>query len=153
MNILFICRSNVCRSPLAEALLKKKFADNRLNGEVRSAGFESFHINELPDDNIVSLAASHGVEVSGRARLFTKGDFIRFDRIYAMDALGYNDAMEMAESGEEKEKVDYLMNVIVPGKNRIIPDPYHSGVTDCESLFTLLDEITDKLIEEIKASE
>ena len=153
MNVLFICRTNLCRSPLAEALLKKKYADYRLNGEVRSAGFESFHINELPDDQIVKLAAVHGVEVAGRARLFTKNDFIRFDRIYAMDALAYNDVIELAESTEEKEKVDYLMNVLIPGKNRIIPDPGQSGMTDCESLYSLLDEITDKLIEEIKSSE
>ncbi len=153
MNILFVCRSNVCRSPLAEALLKKKYADNRLNGEVGSAGFESFNINEPPNDQAKLLAKFHGIQLSAKARLFTKDDFVRFDKIFAMDALSHNDAMEMAANAEQKDKIDYLMNVIAPGKNKVIPNPMNSGMANCEPLYELLDKITDKLILDIKASE
>lgn len=150
MNILFVCTGNLCRSPLAEGILKKKFCDHRINGEIDSAGFESFNINEPPHAKAIATGKKNGIEVTGKARLFVKDDFIRFDRIYVMDALSYNEVIELAKSRKQIKKVDYLMNVIHPGKNEIVTDPIHSGIEDCESVFTLLDKITDELISQLK---
>jgi len=150
MNILFVCRGNLCRSPMAEAMLKKKFADHRINGEIDSAGFETFHVNEPPHERAVQVASGHGLKLDGRARLFTKNDFIRFDKIYVMDELSYNDVIEMADTKLKRRKVEYLMNVLTPGKNQIVPDPIHSGIDDCESVYAMLEKATDKIIEDIK---
>ncbi|PKP32918.1 MAG: protein-tyrosine-phosphatase [Bacteroidetes bacterium HGW-Bacteroidetes-16] len=150
MNILFVSTGNLCRSPLAEAILKKKFADHRINGEVDSAGFESFNINEPPHTKTIEIGKRHGIEVTGKARLFVKDDFIRFDRIYVMDVLSYDEVMDLTRSDKKQKKVDYLMNVINPGKNEIIEDPVDSGRGDCEAIFDLFDIISDKLIEELK---
>jgi protein-tyrosine phosphatase len=150
MNILFVCRGNLCRSPLAEGLLKKKFADNRINGEISSAGFETFHINEPPHQKAIEIGEKYGISLSGKARLFTKKDFIRFDKIYVMDELSYHDVLELASTKAEKLKVDYLMNVLNPGSNQIVPDPLYSGVEDFESIYSLLEEITEKMIKQIK---
>ncbi len=150
MNILFVCRGNLCRSPMAEALLKKKYADHRLNGEIDSAGFETFHINEPPHSKAREVGKKYGLELDGKARLFAKQDFVRFDRIYVMDELSYHDVLELARTKAEKSKVDYLMNVIHPGKNQIVPDPIYSGIEDCESVYSILEEVTDKIIDQIK---
>lgn len=150
MNILFVCRGNLCRSPMAEALLKKKYADHRLNGEIDSAGFESFHINEPPHDKAIEVGKKFGLELDGKARLFSKKDFVRFDKIYVMDELSYCDVLELAHTKADKSKVDYLMNVIYPGKNQIVPDPIYSGIEDCESVYSILEEVTDKIIDQIK---
>lgn len=147
MNVLFVDLGNVCRSPLAEGLLKKKFVDNKITGLVDSAGFESFNINEPPDVRAVNVALSHGVTVEGQARIFLKSDFELFDKIYVMDSKNYHDVMDLANGEADKKKVDYLLNVLDEGKNQSVPDPYNSGIEDCETVFQLLDKATDKIVE------
>jgi len=152
MNVLFVDLENVCRSPLAEAILKKKFKENNIQGEVDSAGFESFTINEPPDNRAVNVALKHGYAPEGIARIFRKEDFDLFDKIYVMDTQNYNDVMALAKTDEHKAKVDYLLNVIDEGKNETVPNPYHSGNLDCEHVFGLLDRATDKIVELARTS-
>jgi len=147
MNVLFVDLANVCRSPLAEALLKKKYEDHQVVGLVDSAGFESFTINEPPDTRIVNLANEHGVLVDGRARIFLKDDFDKFDKIYVMDTQNYWDVMDLARNEKDKAKVDYLLNVLEPGHNKTVPDPYRSGIEDCKAIYKILDRATGKILE------
>ena len=152
MNVLFVCLGNVCRSPMAEGLLKKKFEENEIEGIVDSAGFESFTINDPPDKRAVKVAKQFGVEVSGKARLFVKSDFDKFDHIYVMDTLNYRDAKYLAKNNSEIEKIDYLLNVLYPGKNITVPDPFLQGEHECRVVFELLDKATTKIVENIKSS-
>ncbi len=147
MNVLFVDLGNVCRSPMAEAILKKKFKENNLIGEVDSAGFESFNINEPPDVRAVNTALNHGYVLDGIARIFLKEDFNRFDKIYVMDTKNYNDVLALAKTDEQKAKVDYLLSVLDNGNHKTVPDPYHSGTDDCEAVFSILDKATDKILE------
>ncbi len=147
MNVLFVDLENVCRSPLAEAILKKKFLENKISGEVDSAGFESFTINEPPDARVVNVALKNGYMPEGRARIFRKEDFDLFDKIYVMDTQNYHDVMALAKKEEWKEKVDYLLNVLEKGKNKTVPNPYQNGESDCDYIFDLLDRATDKIVE------
>jgi protein-tyrosine phosphatase len=150
MNILFVDLENVCRSPMAEGMLKKKFKDNNLVGRIDSAGFESFYINEPPDERVVEVAKKNGYLLTGRARIFVKNDFHRFDKIYVMDTASYEKVMELANTTEQREKVDYAMNLLgKKRKNESIPNPFYTGTSDCENIFTLLDEVTDKIVEQM----
>jgi protein-tyrosine phosphatase len=136
---------------MAAAILKKKYLENGIKGIVDSAGFESFTINEPPDDKAVNVAAAHSVLLDGRARIFLKSDFDKFDKIYVMDTKNYNDVMELAKKKEHKEKVDYLLNVLEPGKNNVIRDPCSSGVTNLEDIYETIDKATDKIVEIAKS--
>ncbi len=153
MNVLFVDLGNVCRSPLAEAILKKKFKENNINGEVDSAGFESFNINEPPDKRVTEVARKYGFSVEGRARIFLKEDFHLFDKIYVMDTKNYNDVMSLAKTDEKKARVDYLLNVLENGKNQTIPDPYNSGIKDYEAVIKLLEKAMDKIVALAKSAE
>jgi len=137
---------------MAEGLLKKKFEENDIEGFVDSAGFESFTINEAPDKRAVKVAKKLGVEVSGKARLFLKADFDKFDKIYVMDTLNYRDVKDLERSKSDVEKVDYLLNVLYPGKNNTVPDPFLQGEHECHIVFELLDRATTKIVENIKTS-
>lgn len=150
MNVLFVDLQNLCRSPLAAAILKKKFTENNIGGVVDSAGFEAFNINEPPDKRIVEIGEQKGVNVDGKARIFLKEDFDKFDKIYVMDMKNYNDVIYLARNDEDKAKVDYLLNVMEKGENRIVPNPYSSGVSDCLSVYNVIDKATDKIVEEAK---
>jgi protein-tyrosine phosphatase len=147
MNVLFVDLLNVCRSPLAEALLKKKFLDRGIKGFVDSAGFESFNINEPPDTRVVNTGAENGILVEGRARIFLKDDFRKFDKIYVMDTQNYWDVMDLARSDEDKAKVEYLLNTLEPGLNKVVPNPYSSGIADCMEIYRILDRATDRIAE------
>jgi protein-tyrosine phosphatase len=148
MNVLFVCLGNICRSPMAEGMLKKLFAENNVVGQVDSAGFESFHINEPPDERAISVAKSAGIDLSKKkARLFTAGDFDTFDKIYVMDTQNMRDVRDVSRNESDMAKVDYLLNVLGEGINQTVPDPYHSGIEDCEHVFELMQSACEKIVE------
>ncbi|MBN2638610.1 MAG: hypothetical protein JXR65_05930 [Bacteroidales bacterium] len=151
MNVLFVDLENVCRSPLAVALLRKKYDVNEIHGVIDSAGFESFNINEPPDERVVNIAQKNGYLLSGKARLFTQKDFEKFDRIFVMDTVAYNNVEDLSTNKDQMKKVDFILNLISENKtNSSIPNPYYNGVSDCQNVFNLLDEATDKIIEEFR---
>ncbi|PLX12104.1 MAG: protein-tyrosine-phosphatase [Marinilabiliales bacterium] len=152
MNVLFVCLGNVCRSPIAEALLKKKYSENGIEFEVDSAGFEPYHINKSPDEKAIRTAKYYGLELTGKSRLFVKADFDRFDKIYGMDTQNIRDIKELARSDEDLKKVDYILNLLEPGKNKTLADPFHTGIENCHVIFKKLDKATDVLVEEVKKS-
>lgn len=152
MNVLFICNGNVCRSPLAEALLKKKYEENGIKAVVSSAGFESFNINEPPDPRALEMAEKHHLKMDHSSRLFLKSDFDMFDKIYVMDMHNYRDVSFLARNTNDKKKIDYLMNVLDPGKNKTIPDPFLQGEKDFDVIYNLIDQATNKIVELAKSN-
>lgn len=147
MNVLFVCLGNIFRSPIAESLLKKKYADNNIESKVDSAGFEPYHINKPPDEKAIKTCKKHGLEIDGKSRLFVKVDFDIYDKIYAMDTQNYLDIIELIRNKSDVDKVDLVMNTIHPGKNITLPDPFRSGNEDYDNVYEILDKVTDRLVE------
>ena len=76
MKILMVCLGNICRSPLAEGILRSKISNEHT---VASAGTISFHEGEQPDKRSISTAKEHGVDISKqRAQYFEKKFFDKF---------------------------------------------------------------------------
>jgi protein-tyrosine phosphatase len=132
---------------MAQALLKKKFKEHGIKGQIASAGFESWVINEPPDPRVIEIGHKNGVEISGKSSLFKATDFEKFDKIYVMDTQNFRDVKDLARNQQDLLKIDYLMNVLEPGKNKTIPDPFMSGLHDCQSVFDLIDKATDRIVE------
>ena len=150
MKVLFLCNANMCRSPLAEGLLKLIFKEKNIDGFVDSAGFEAYHINETPYEHTIRKAQNQGIDISTkRVRLFSQTDFDKFDRIYVMDTLAYRNAIEFARNDEDKAKVDFLMNVVNPGKNEPVPVPHAQSEDDYDQTYMLLHEACEKIAESI----
>ncbi|MCF8379187.1 MAG: low molecular weight phosphotyrosine protein phosphatase [Bacteroidales bacterium] len=148
MKILFLCHANMCRSPLAEGLLRLIFKEKNIKAVVDSAGFEAYHINESPDERAIQQAKKNGIDISTKkVRLFTKDDFDVFDKIYVMDNLAYRNAVYYARNENDKRKVDYLMNVIKPDTNESVPDPFYRNLEACDETYNILKAACEKIAE------
>lgn len=146
-----VCLGNICRSPLAEGILKKKIKDANLNVEVASAGFVSYHQGDPADRRATSIAAQFGVDLSKhKASIFTKKCFDLFDYIYVMDEANLNDVLSLSRDKEDHKKVDFIMNELYPGENRIVPDPYYGEAEDFVHVYKMLDIACDAILEKIK---
>jgi protein-tyrosine phosphatase len=146
MNVLFVCNGNICRSPIAEAMLKKKYAENNIEAVVSSAGFESFNINEPPDSRAQEMARKNNLSLDSSSRLFLKSDFDVFHKIYVMDTRNYRDVMDLARNDQDRAKIDYLLNVLEPGKNKVITDPFLRSERDLKTVYKLIDRATDEIV-------
>lgn len=150
MKILFVCLGNICRSPLAEGILKKKFEENGIDGTIHSVGFEPYHEGQHPDSRSVSTAKKHDIDISNKtARLFSVNDFDYYDYIYVMDSMNHADVMRVARNDADRAKVDYLLNLVDEGSNNEVPDPYYGGADGFDKVYTMMDIACDKIIENI----
>lgn len=151
MRILMVCLGNICRSPLAEAILRKKAEELSLPIIVDSAGTSNFHIGENPDKRTIKNAQKNGIDVSTLiARQFKPEDFEKFDIIYTMDNSNYENVISLAKNNSQKNKVRMIMNELYPNSNMPVPDPYFGGEEGFQHVFELLDAACDKIIEKIK---
>ena len=120
-----VCLGNICRSPLAEGILRQKVEAAGLDWEVDSAGTGAWHIGNPPDPRSVAEAARRGLDISHqRARQFIASDFNDFDHILVMDSSNYQNVLKLARNQTDRDKVELVMNYDRPGYNQSVPDPY-----------------------------
>lgn len=148
MKILMVCLGNICRSPLAEGILRSKALAEGLNIVVDSAGTSANHIGQMPDSRMRATAKSFGIDIEDlRARQFTDTDFDQFDIIYAMDSSNLHAIQLLARTEQDHSKVKLILNELQPSKNLAVPDPYYGGEQGFIDVFNMLDAATNKIIE------
>ncbi|MBX2949000.1 MAG: low molecular weight phosphotyrosine protein phosphatase [Crocinitomicaceae bacterium] len=151
MKILMVCLGNICRSPMADGLLRKKVKVEGLAVEVDSAGTSDYHIGEAPDHRMRATARQLGCPIDElRARQFSVQDFDQFDLIYAMDVSNYNNILALSRNENDTAKVHLILNELYPGENLAVPDPYFGGEQGFIDVFNMLDEVTDVVINKLK---
>ena len=147
MKVLMVCLGNICRSPLADGLLREKIRVNNLDVYVDSAGTSGHHSGEAPDPRMRATAKAHKLSIDDlRARQFNTRDFDEFDLIYVMDESNYTNVTRLAKNEQEKNKVKLILNELTPGMNTAVPDPYYGGDQGFEAVFSMLDKATDIII-------
>lgn len=147
MKVLMVCLGNICRSPMAEGILRHHATLNGLQIEIDSAGTGSYHVGEAPDKRAIQYMHSKGHDISLlRARQFSKHDFDAFDTIYAMDDSNYNNILCMATNDEHRSKVKMILNEAFDKENRSVPDPYFGGMEGFEEVYQLLDHSSKVIV-------
>jgi protein-tyrosine phosphatase len=138
-RLLFVCLGNICRSPLAEALMRQIQTGYNLNFELDSAGTSGFHKGEKPDARTRANALKNGLDISYlRARQFVSHDLSAFDRIYVMDRNNLSDIQNANPGSEYLHKLSLLPHPEKPGEFIEIPDPYYGTEADFQHVFQLL---------------
>lgn len=139
VRILMVCLGNICRSPLAEGILKSKVFLKDVH--VDSAGTSNYHIGSKPDVRSIEVAKEFNIDISTqRGRQFKVEDFDNFDIIYAMDNSNYNNIISLARNEKDVDKVKLILNEVFPNENLDVPDPYTGGIHGFKSVYSMLDQ-------------
>lgn len=150
MRILMVCLGNICRSPLAEGMLRHKIVERGLPWEVDSAGTAKDHAGSPPDSRMIQTAQKAGIDLTSlRARQFTSADFQRFDRIYVMDHSNRDNVLSLAKQDSDRHKVALLLNHLYPNESAEVPDPYYGNTEDFQQVLALVDAATEALINDL----
>jgi protein-tyrosine phosphatase len=140
MRILMVCLGNICRSPLAEGIMKDYIDRNELDWTVDSAGTGDWHKGNPPDPRSLETAQQHGIDIGRqRARQLNADDFHIFDHILVMDTNNLTDAQKRRPDGS-KAQLELILNYAWPGQNMVVPDPYYGGQSGFEYVYDLLDK-------------
>ncbi len=153
MRILMVCLGNICRSPIAEGVMRHKVKQLGLNWIVESAGTESYHIGEAPHPFSQKICLAHGIDISGlRAARFTAADFDEYDKIYAMAHDVYNEIKRIGGKQADMGKVDYFLNELhragdyKVALNASVPDPYYGPEEGYRKVFEIIDKTCDAIL-------
>lgn len=142
MRICFVCLGNICRSPLAEGifshLIHKKGLDSYFH--IESAGIGEWNVGQPPDARTVTVAANHGVIVSGQSRQFVSEDFSEFDLIIAMDSENKRSLLKLADNSTDRAKVHLLREYdLESNRGPDIPDPYYQDNDFFEHVYQMIE--------------
>ena len=149
-----VCLGNICRSPLADGLLRRKVTESKLDVTVDSAGTSAYHEGERPDRRMLETSKRRGTPIDFlRSRPFSALDFETFDVIYVMDQSNLQNVLKLAANDAQKAKVKLILNEVDPDAHDEVPDPYFGGSEGFEHVYDLLDQATDNIIEKIKNNE
>ncbi len=153
MKILMVCLGNICRSPLAEGILKDKVKKSHLDWVVESAGTNGYHVGEAPHPLSQKVSLANGIDISKqRARKFTAEDFNKYDKIYALAEDVTDEMKHIAGKKFDASKVDLLMNEVYPGENIDVPDPWSGPESGYHFAYKMIDEASNKIIEKFSVT-
>ncbi len=153
IKVLFVCLGNICRSPTAEGVFRKRVEEQGLASmvEIDSAGTHAYHVGSPPDSRAQEAALRRGIDMSGMlGRRVDEGDFYVFDYILAMDESNEYHLQEMAPA-EEIHRVRRFLEFAPQRKEREVPDPYYGGHGGFEKVLDLIEEASEGLIDDIKS--
>jgi protein-tyrosine phosphatase len=138
-----VCLGNICRSPLAEGILKQK--TKHLNLTIDSAGTAGYHIGKSPDPRAVAIAKKHDINISKlKARQFSRIDFENFDTIYVMDINNFSHLISLSSNAQERNKIRLILNEIDPKNHDSVPDPYYDD-NGFKKVYNMLNEACEKI--------
>ncbi len=154
MKLLFVCLGNICRSPSADGILRKKLAEHGLADKVTvdSAGTGDWHIGKAPDERSQQAAIKRGYEISMlRARQVKAEDFSEFDYVLAMDNSNIDNMQEFKPQGVVRTEPELFLKRFGENSNVTeVPDPYYGGEEGFENVLDLIEAACDNMIIDIK---
>lgn len=154
MKILMVCLGNICRSPLADGIMRQKLnhpniTKNGIKTTVDSCGTAGYHIGEAPDARMIATAKKRGLDISGlRARQFKVSDFDTFDRIHVMDKSNLKNVLSLARNSVDENKVSLLLSHSNSAYTEV-PDPYYDDQEGFDLVYDLVEEACENIARQL----
>ena len=153
VRVLFVCTSNICRSPTVEGVFRSMAAQSGLtNVQVDSAATHDFHVGAHPDERAILAARRRGIDIAElRARMVCGADFERFDWILAMDRTNLA-TLEAMRPKEFAGWLGLLLDLVPESGLKEVPDPYFGGVQGFERVLDLAEAASAALVGKLAAA-
>ena len=159
VTISMVCLGNICRSPMAAAILFNR-KDEILAPKIKvdSSGTSAWHVGECPNPHSRQTWESHGLKYEHRAKQFSKNDFYSSDLILVMDASNYGNVM--AQSDEANQHKVFYLRQFDPELRDVdrnssdyekleVPDPYSLPIGHFEAVYEMIDKAVSGLLQEL----
>ncbi len=151
MRILMVCLGNICRSPMAEGIMRSAIIRHKLDWEVDSAGTTSFHIGEPPHRLTQKICHKHNINISElKARQFVAEDFKNYDKIYAMAVDVLEQMKHIAGAQFDPEKIRLFLDESDLMGQQSVPDPWYGSEDTYAEVFTLIEQTCNAIVHKYK---
>lgn len=153
LKIYTVCLGNICRSPIAEAVLRQQLEEAGLGEEVevQSAGTAGYHVGEDADRRTNRVLAEHGYELDHTAQKFTAQMLRNADLVLVMDSSNYEDVRSLASLTEStttlanEDKIKMMLSFAPDATGDStdaddVPDPWYGGPSDFEHVLALIED-------------
>ena len=147
-RVLFVCLGNICRSPLAEGILRRQANEAEIEIEIDSAGTGNWHVGELPDPRSIRVGQKNGCDMTMRARQVRSSDFSDFDIIVAMDYANVRDLE--AWTGSDPSKIRLARSFDPEAQTSEVPDPYYGDYAGFEMVHSMLESACAGILRHIQ---
>ncbi|MHC5216606.1 low molecular weight protein-tyrosine-phosphatase [Enterococcus sp. LJL128] len=150
IRVLFVCLGNICRSPMAEAVMREKVKEAGLEEKIQvsSAATSGWEAGNPPHRGTRQILEAHDISVDGlRSTQINQQDFVVYDYIIGMDYSNLTDLKRTAPAGRE-ENIHLFMSVVEHQEETEVPDPYYTG--DFETTYRMVNEGTTAWLEHLK---
>jgi protein-tyrosine phosphatase len=144
-----VCYGNICRSPMAAAVLNQKVKKLNLGITVDSAGTSNWHIGQGPNPPSKKIWESAGYQYEHVASQFNYSRLVAADLVLVMDDHNHQQVSQLATTDEELAKIFYLREFDVSAQSREVPDPYSMPDSAFQSVLEMVERATDGLIAEL----
>lgn len=155
VKILFVCMGNICRSPTAEGVFRRKVAEAGLEDKIHidSAGTLAYHVGHPPDSRAQKAALKRGIDLSSqRARKVTSDDFEAFDFVVAMDSDNRYELEAICPSGHE-DRLHMFLKFAQNYAETDVPDPYYGGGNGFETVLDLIEDASEGLLKHLASKD
>lgn len=152
-RVVFVCTGNICRSPLAHALLEHELEQKGLSEEVvvESAGTDAYHVGEQADSRMRKTARAHGVTIDHPARMISEAELRESDLIVAMDDGHVHKLQRLAPEAEERIVKMLAFDPASTGQHAPdVPDPWYGGIEGFENVYAMVERAVRQLADSIE---
>ncbi len=151
LRVLFVCMGNICRSPAAEAVMRKLTAGRGLAArvEIDSAGTLDCHAGNPSDPRMSAAGVRRGYVFDHLARQVRREDFLRFDYVVAMDRDNLRNLEAFRPAGATRAEVSLLLDHCKAAGACEVPDPYYGGPSGFEQVMDLVEKGCQALLDRI----